>query len=95
MPMALSLSYQSAFGEAPARNEAHIQSVGRTKNRVLTMTFRGVFETPPEWVVTRSRIDGPEKPMGMGHLNAFPAQLVVVDVQDAVVRENRRAAKVH
>ena len=88
LPMAISLSYQSAFGEAPARNAAHLESVERPlrrkKKRVLTMTFRGQFETPPEWVLSGSRV-GEERPMGMGHLNGFPAQLVVVDVQDPMV----------
>jgi hypothetical protein len=89
LPKAISLSYQSEFGNAPPRNTAHIQRVEqqirekqrKTKPSVLMLTYTGVFETRTDWkVVTSGR--GEKHLWGLGHLNAFPAQLVVTDIAD-------------
>ena len=96
LPMAISLSYQSEYGGAPARNKAHIARVERQirekqrgmKSSVLTLTYSGVFETRTEWVVSTSRT-GEVHLLGFGHLNSFPAQLVVVDIADPMIVEIR------
>jgi len=96
LPNAISLSYQSEFGDAPPRNSAHIERVERQikekqrkmKSSVVTLTYSGVFETRTDWIASTSST-GDVQLMGFGHLNSFPAQLVVVDIGEPVVIEKR------
>jgi len=95
LPNAVSLSYQSEYGIAPPRNTVHIELVQRQiqgkvrKTNVLIMTYTGIFETRTAWKVVTSGT-GENHLWGFGHLNAFPAQLVVTDIDDPQVVVKKR-----
>lgn len=92
LPKAISLSYQSEYGDTPARNTVHIERVEqqiremqrRVKSSVLTLTYTGIFETRTDWKAT-TLASGEKHLWGFGHLNAFPAQLVVVNIEDPLI----------
>lgn len=96
LPKAISLSYQSEFGVAPPRNMAHIERVDRqirekrqkAKSGVLLLTHTGVFETRTDWKLLNNGA-GDKRLWGFGHLNTFPAQLVVVDIADPVIVQKK------
>lgn len=96
LPKSIALAYHSEAGVAAARNEEHIQHVEelirrRIRNRssdVVTLTYKGIFETRKEWVVL-TYPSGEKRLWGLGHDNAFPAQLVVTDISDPVVQRRR------
>ncbi|HZT68775.1 MAG TPA: hypothetical protein VFC10_03365 [Terriglobia bacterium] len=96
LPKAISLSYQSEFGNTPARNTAHIERVEqqikeaqrKMKSSVLTLTYTGIFETRTDWK-TATLASGEKQLWGFGHLNAFPAQLVILDIADPVIVETK------
>jgi hypothetical protein len=87
LPNAISLSYQSEHGTAPPRNAVHIKQIEQQirgkqrKTSVLILTYTGIFETRTDWKIVTSG-NGEKHLWGFGHLNAFPAQLVVADIAD-------------
>jgi hypothetical protein len=96
LPMAITLSYQSEYGQTPTRNTAHIERVGqqiseqrkKTKSDVLMLTYTGILETRTEWkILTLS--SGEKQVWGFGLLNAFPAQLVVVDIANPMIMHKK------
>lgn len=96
LPRAISLSYQSEYGNTPARNTTHIERVEqtireqrrKTKSDVLMLTYTGIFETRADWKVLTLG-SGEKQLCGFGHLNSFPAQLVVLDIADPVSVEKK------
>jgi hypothetical protein len=92
---AIFLTYQSMTGKEVPRNTAHIQAVERRLARMyskrdskdLELIYTGIFETRDVWMVMA---DG--RIRGLGHLNAFPAQLVIIDISDPPSRSRREKA---
>ena len=95
LPREISLSYQSEYGSAPPPNTAHMERVERqiremlrkTKSGILMLTYTGIFETRTDWKVII--LAGEPRLWGLGHLNTFPAQLVVTDKADPVVAKRK------
>jgi hypothetical protein len=96
LPRAISLSYQSEFGSAPPRNKAHIERIEqqikekqrKTKSSLLMLTYTGIFETRTDWKAA-TLASGEKRLWGFGHLNTFPAQLVVVDIADPLIVQKK------
>ncbi len=82
------LTYQSERGRRVESNVEHVSLVMHQLRKLpkrqaanVALTYIGVFETRDNWVLLR---DSSGKPFlwGLGHLNGFPAQLVIMDVED-------------
>ncbi len=92
LPRGISLSYQSEYGVAAPRKMVHIERVDRqiremrqrVKSGFLLLTHTGVFETRTDWKLLNNGA-GDKRLWGFGHLNTFPAQLVVVDIADPLI----------
>ncbi len=92
LPKAISLSYRSEFGVAAPRNMAHIERVDqqiqkklrKMKSSVLLLTHTGVFEARTAWKLLNNG-SGDKRLWGFGHLNGFPAQLVIIDIEDPLI----------
>ena len=52
------------------------------------LTYTGTFETRLDWKVLTLG-SGEKQLYGFGHLNAFPAQLVITDIGNPVIIENK------
>ena len=84
---ALFLSYRSETGRKVNRNSTHIKTVELELARRwalgvkdIELVYTGVFETRESWVVLKD--SGRGRIWGLGHDNAFPAQLVITDISD-------------
>jgi hypothetical protein len=97
LPKAISLSYRTESGDEPPRNSSHIKQVTEEINKIskgtkavkLVVTYKGLFETREKWV-TLVLPSGDKQLWGLGHLNGFPAQLVIIDMSDPVTSKAKR-----
>jgi hypothetical protein len=86
LPKKISLAYRSAFGREAVRNEKHIRQVedrvkhsSKNAKSDLAVIRTGIFETRKVWMIL-TLASGEKQLWGFGHLNGFPAQLVVTDL---------------
>lgn len=84
---AIWLTYQSEYDIKVQRNGVHIKEVSRQLRKRskkslhnFALIYEGVFETRDKWLIFHDS-SGQARVWGLGHLNGFPAQLVLIDVE--------------